>query len=358
MFFRDMIDKTICLLKTAVKKRVLLYEICRVISGVAVYKTLQRRFGNVHIVLIRGASGDVYIQYGLLDAYLSQNSIKNFAIAGDGLGIIPLGKMYAHKAVLLSTRASEHLERAYLFLNGKGMNIVFPFRWSDSFSMVNKCRIRMLERYDFMDTYSYFSFNLSERTVCQLPNLVEADEQNILIWQQKGIIKGQTVLLSPDANSITCLPIWFWNGIIRELRERGYTVFVNCNYQTYFRAPNLFSPWNMSVQMLECCGSFLGARSGFCDIISSAKCKKVIIYPAIQKNVNYSFHRSEAEFSSLEKMGLSSADNLVELSTPLLQNITDKETMLTGTEHFVSSLEKLRKEILEQFPTIREEREI
>lgn len=36
--------------------------------------------------------------------------------------------------------------------------------------------------------------------------------------------------------------------------------------------------YDISVPVIEKCGFFIGIRSGFCDVISTAKCKKIIIY--------------------------------------------------------------------------------
>ena len=92
---------------------------------------------------------------------------------------------------------------------------------------------------------------------------------------------------------------------------------------------------------------FIGIRSGLCDIISSAKCKKVIIYPRQQREIDYSEHRTEKEFSGLGIMGLVKDDaGLKEIDTPLIRNITDENTLLDGTEKYFDELSRLRDEIL------------
>ncbi len=50
--------------------------------------------------------------------------------------------------------------------------------------------------------------------------------------------------------------------------------------------------------MLEYAGAFLALRSGLCDIISQAQCKKVVIYES-------GFNAARYEYFSLNKMGLS-----------------------------------------------------
>lgn len=345
--FRFLRDRMIA----SVKKRALVRESIRVIMGMSIYRRLQKQFGaSTHIICIRGATGDVYLQFLLLDEYLRQKGIKEFAIIGDGGGLIRLAALFGLSNVkFVQTRDLERMEKAYLFGGGQWDNIIIPFCWSNNFSAINQCRLRMTDKFNFMDTYYYFSYGIKPPVQYRMPNFPEIKEQQIFGWESIGIVKDRTVMISPDANSVTALPVWFWNGIIKQLQQRGYTVFMNCNYFTYFRAQNFFPAYADCVPLLEYAGYFIGVRSGFCDIISSAKCRKVILYPAKQKKPNYSFHRTELEFSGLEVMDLYHGEDLTEISTPLIKNITDKDLRLSGTKDYFSAMELLHKQILEIF---------
>ena len=207
----------------------------------------------------------------------------------------------------------------------------------------------MTEKFNFMDTYILFSYRMNSDVKYRHPKFNKKKEKQIFTWQSHGIIENRTVIISPDANSVTHLPVWFWNIIIKELQQMGYVVFMNCNYFTYYRAPNIFPSYGESVPLLEYAGFFIGVRSGFCDIISSAKCKKIIIYPQVQDKIDYSSHRSELEFSGLEIMNLYHGADLSEISTPLIRNITDKDYSLEGLEDYYVKLEQLHDQIINQF---------
>lgn len=342
--------KKIC--AAPLKKRSLFYETYKIIRGMIEYKKLRKKVGkNAHVIFFRGATGDTYIQFLLLDSYLKEKQITNYVLAGDSTGLLPLSRIFCCSNVM-TVPFLEYIEKAYLFIDGEGMNVIFPFCWADNFH-INKCRIRMTEAFDFMDTYKYFSFQMNTKNIVyRQPVFRKVDENLIFSWEKQGIIKDKTVLIAPDANSVTRLPIWFWNGIIKELQGLGYTVFFNCSYFTFFRASNLFTAYDSCVPMLEYAGNFIGVRSGFCDIISSAKCNKVILYPKIQSSIDYSKHRSEIEFSGLEVMGLYKGGDLHEISTPLLRNITDKNYVLSGTDDYFSEIEQLRKQILNNFKEV------
>lgn len=334
------------------KSKLLYYETYKIILGTLKYKKLRRIVGQTtHIIFFRGATGDTYFQFLLLNEYLKENKIKNFVVAGDSANLMALADIFRCSNVFFVPYL-EYIEKAYLFYNGKNMNVLFPFCWADNFYF-NKCRIRMTEKFNFMDTYRYFAFKLKNSVFDYRKfNFNKTNETSIFSWESQGIIKDRTILIAPDANSVTKLPIWFWNGIIKELQAFGYTVFMNCFYPTFFRAPNLFTSYKSAVPMLEYAGAFIGVRSGFCDIISSAKCKKIILYPKIQDELNLDKHRSEVEYSGLTVMGLYQGEDLKEISTPLLRNITDKEYMLSGTDDYFNAIETLRKQIMENFKEV------
>ncbi len=337
-------------LKNKLRRYRTLVQSYNILRGKRYYNKLQKQVGeNTHIILIRGATGDVYFQFLLLNGYLKQNNIEKYAIFGDGAGLNSISRLfYCSDCIFIPNKMCECIEKAYLFLDGYKMNMIIPFCWSDNFTF-NKCRVRMTEKFNFMDTYIHFSYRMNSDVKYRHPKFNKKKEKQIFTWQSHGIIENRTVIISPDANSVTHLPVWFWNIIIKELQQMGYVVFMNCNYFTYYRAPNIFPSYGESVPLLEYAGFFIGVRSGFCDIISSAKCKKIIIYPQVQDKIDYSSHRSELEFSGLEIMNLYHGADLSEISTPLIRNITDKDYSLEGLEDYYVKLEQLHDQIINQF---------
>ena len=122
--------------------------------------------------------------------------------------------------------------------------------------------------------------------------------------------RGKTVILSPYAYSIGQKPPqFFWLELERILYSKGYTVAVNINplsEMNFFKqAPTLQFSIMESVKYLEFAGGFVGMRSGFCDVTSSALCNKAILYPKrIAGPIDYENHRSDIDFGGLKNMGL------------------------------------------------------
>ena len=62
----------------------------------------------------------------------------------------------------------------------------------------------------------------------------------------------------------------------------------------------VFFPLNTAPQWVEMAGYFIGVRSGFCDVISGARAKKVILYGSCDRF----FNASSYEYFNLKDMGL------------------------------------------------------
>jgi hypothetical protein len=114
----------------------------------------------------------------------------------------------------------------------------------------------------------------------------------------------KTVLLAPHANSFDerLIPFYFWEILNYELQSLGYKVLINSTNKQYIALKNVVAvdfSLSEAIPFVEICKIFVGVRSGFCDLISSSKAQKFIIYPA--KNWCSGTYISG---SSLKSMGL------------------------------------------------------
>lgn len=348
-------EKMLFKVKQKIKQNSMVFRAIEICLGFVAYSFLRWNFGNKsRWIILRGATGDLYLQFLLLDAYLKIHRKESCVVIGDSSSFSNLAKVFSYSDThQYPLTVIECLETWYLFSGKCDTKITIPFIWSYN-NWINKCRIRMDDRFTFMDTYTWMSFSLAEndRRIYKLPHFAKSDTEPIkFLCESMGVTKGNTVWIAPDANSITGFPPWFWNMLIHALQDKGYTVFMNCGEPNFYRAPSRILPYKACVPVLEYSGYFLGLRSGLCDIISTADCKKVILYPERQPAPDYGNHRSEAEFSSLVRMNLSDASpDLVELSTPLLQNITDDDSqLLTRSKSYFDAMQTLHDDILRYF---------
>ncbi len=134
----------------------------------------------------------------------------------------------------------------------------------------------------------------------------DAGEVETLLTEN-GLIPGKTVLLAPYAGKgeMCGIPMEFYAELARQLKEKGYTVCTNSvDPQREPPTPGtqpLRIPYRLMRPFCQLAGYFLGLRSGLCDIISQAQCRKVILYaPNMRTDGICSFK----EFFSLTNMGL------------------------------------------------------
>lgn len=136
----------------------------------------------------------------------------------------------------------------------------------------------------------------------------------------------KTVLVSPYANSLDSAPgIVFWQQLAENLQTRGFTVCTNATSKKEKSIPGtvgVFIPHRYLKVFCEYGGYFVAFRSGLCDLVSFAKCKKIILYPAGQWPDTHKSIASSIEALSLNGMRL--CEDAVEMEVTEL----DQESML------------------------------
>lgn len=330
------------------------YNFAKASAGYFICQQLRKKYGkNAHIFLVRGATGDIYLNGLLLRQFIKKHNITNYVLVGDSKGLVPITQLFEIKRrVPIDYKHTQCIQKAYMLWGGKVLNLTDLFTWQDTLYF-NRCRIRMTERFNFMDTYLWYIYNFDQPVSFDVPHFSKLTKKLQKNFRRTGIEQGRTVIMSPFAFSVRSLPNWFWNKLGMELEQRGYRVFINADPVAdgpQFEFPCFLSSYKESVPLLEYAGGFVGVRSGFCDIISSAKCTKIILYPKTPKSINYSQHRSDLEFSGLKAMGL--ANDVIEMTSYLIQDITARGPSESDYEKDYKELRRITDNILEHFKPI------
>lgn len=149
------------------------------------------------------------------------------------------------------------------------------------------CQISMMgfKNLHLLDMYK-FTFQLDCATELSLPqvphNAITIARKRIIDY---GLPLGKTVVLAPDFNStpgINSINIDdFWSNLAHRLITQGYTVVLMTNKDQDFlpQIPRVNFPLIEAIPFVEMCGWVIASRSGFCDLIATAKSKLTIIYP-------------------------------------------------------------------------------
>lgn len=122
--------------------------------------------------------------------------------------------------------------------------------------------------------------------------------------RQKGLKPGKTVILSPYTKSCKCtFPKKAWELLAVCLMEQGYSVCTNCagkEEKPIKHTTALYYSFRDSCMVLEAAGTLIASRSGLCDVVGNANCRKIVLY---QYNVFCGMNLI-SDYWGLEKIGL------------------------------------------------------
>lgn len=299
------------------------------LNGWRLYRKIQKRSGRNNTIFVStGATGDLFLQAKYLNSYIREKQVKRFRIVSEGN--LELFRLFDFNNVF----PISHLAVVSLYQYKKLTNkedLILLFTWHRAFTHFNRCRVRMTERFQFIDSYTKFTLNLQDPKGDK-PNQIKIDCNKEYWLNSIGFVKNKTVIISPQANSITQLGNEFWNNVIDLLKAHDFRVFVNSFVPFEFTAPSLMLNYHDIIAAVNYGGYFIGVRSGLCDILSDTTAKKVIIYPETNYPLDYSEHRSDLQFSSFQATGFRS-ENVYEFESPLLCNITDTPNYMSMDDY-------------------------
>lgn len=117
--------------------------------------------------------------------------------------------------------------------------------------------------------------------------------------------KGKAVILSPYAKSVPALPDSVWEQIVGEYTERRFQCFTNVvGDEKPLTGTFPISPAIAEMQSLvEYAGTFIGIRSGLCDILRYSECYKVALYP--------DYYYCDTQWKAIDMYALEGWENLV-----------------------------------------------
>lgn len=271
------------------------------------------------------AIGDIYMAARYLRAYIAKKEKEQgLEVGGLNYIITVMGKVRKRVAgtcgydriEVLTGEESRNLCRAVVFL---GYEETKAQILQHRFVYTNKIwKLGNYKNINFDDHFRYSIYGLEED--CEVvtpkecidirqgkknadwrddPQMVEQLEE---IFREHFLEEGNTVILSPYANTVTNPSKEFWQDLVAQLKEQGFIVCTNSCGSTEPAIPGtmpVFIPFDITIPAIEKAGYFIGLRSGLCDFVAAADAKKIIIYP----NRIY-VNGPLIQFYSLNKMGL------------------------------------------------------
>jgi hypothetical protein len=226
-------------------------------------------------------TGDVYLSCMYMNAYANKQNHKNFCVVVVGKANYKVAMLFKFQYIVsISQVEADCLVRLSMVLGKDDEHIKIMHHDAPQLHTGILENLRNINEINFNDLYlnNVFQLQLKDR---QMPhfNYDTVDIENV--FDKYNLKKGKTVVISPYANTLPPLPEWVWVNLADKLFDKGYCVCTNVGTPTEKAIKGtipLKFEFAISVPLLEQCGYFIGIRSGLCDIVSSAKCKKIIVY--------------------------------------------------------------------------------
>lgn len=245
----------------------------RVERGIILLQNLEQRYpGFLKLLCPFSALGDIYIMMSYLPYFLQKRKIEKYVIGVVGKACADVVYLFGEYSVeVLAQKDMDETIQAALYT--RDSNFFVPHQ--DRPYVVNLSKALYIKKITLEQLYCCGVFALPASTKPYKP---------VKLRKYKGldqIEQGNAVVFSPYAKSVTALDEKVWNEIVEYYREEGYQCFTNVVGDEK-ALPNTIpiSPAINEIQsVVECAGTFIGIRSGICDVLREASCRKVALYP-------------------------------------------------------------------------------
>lgn len=279
---------------------------CHATRGKRIYNRVIKKYGNVPIfVCPYTGTGDIYLIGTFWEQFMQANHLNDYVFMVLSKACEKVARLFPIKNVCTFDKKADcdYLIRYYMLCPNKVNLTILNDSWKQVHTNPLEC-FRGYRGLGFTEMFRKFVFHLSDTVMPRHPVFRDAREEIGRLFDQYQLRAGCTVVLSPYSNTLADLSIDFWENLAERLQEAGFCVCTNCGGDTepaIKGTAGVFFPLDIAPQVVEAAGYFIGIRSGFCDVVSGAKARKVILYQAGERF----FNSSTYEYFSLQKMGLS-----------------------------------------------------
>lgn len=142
--------------------------------------------------------------------------------------------------------------------------------------VVNLTKALYIRKIPLEQIYCCGVYGLPKETVAAKPSA------NRLIYRDLEVIPdGTAVIFSPYAKSVIPIDSEVWEAAVSYYTRAGYKCYTNVvGDETPLEGTEAISPSLLELRsVVERAGTFIGIRSGLCDVIREAKARKIALYP-------------------------------------------------------------------------------
>ena len=268
----------------------------RLSRGIKLFEELSNKYHNYYRIICPYHSiGDVFYAMSYLPYFLEKKQQKKVVVAVIGDACRKVVEIFGYKCIeVYSWNDMTELVQAVLYK--KDCNSFVSH--NDKPYVTNVSDILYKKLISFEKMYCCGVYGLPIDTQPFKPS-------NIKDYKDQYKIKsGKSVILSPYANSVTNLSNTIWLEIVEFYKNSGYNIYTNAvgNEKEILGTKKISLPLDEMQSLVEEAGIFIGLRSGLCDIIKYADCKKIALYS--------DYYFSKTRWKSIDVFSLDGWENI------------------------------------------------
>lgn len=218
------------------------------------------------------ALGDVYYMMSYLPYFLEKRSQTQAVVFTIGKACADVVRMFGGvESQILTQKEMDETIQAVLYL--KDIESYIPHQ--DRPYVVNLYKALYVKKIHFETIYKCGVFALPVNTKPYKPQYLKQYKRLPEIPYKRSVV------LSPYAKSVTTISMENWEQIISYYKKKGYSIYTNVTPEEIELkgTKRLEVALNEIQSVVEHAGTFIGLRSGLCDVIKYADCDKTAIYP-------------------------------------------------------------------------------
>lgn len=268
----------------------------RVRRGMIIKKELEQRYpGHFKILCPFAALGDVFFTMSYLPNFLSVRQIEKCVICVSGGACKQVAELFGLYPVE-GYPQKELDELVQACLHTKDFN--FFISHQDRPYVVNLHKALYIKCISLELIYKSGVFGLPLETQPYRP----------VCWKDypylNDIVQGKAVIFAPYAKSVVTFKEAFWQPIVADYLEQGYQCFTNvAGDERPLEGTRGISPQIAEMKsVVERAGTFIGIRSGLCDVVRDAACRKLALYP--------DYYYSDTKWKAIDMYAINGWENI------------------------------------------------
>lgn len=241
------------------------------------------------------ALGDVYMCMSYLPHFLSKHKIKDPVICTSSAACAKIAGMFGYLSEIMPQKDLDSVIQAVIFYEHKNAFIAHQDR-----PYVIDLHIALYKKkITFEQIYKKGILGLDESCIPVKP-LYYRDYMYL-----DRIRENRSAIISPYAKSVIPLPERIWTDIVDDLLDKGFSVYTNVvGDEIPLGGTTAISPDITEMKsVVERAGLFIGIRSGLCDVIRTAECRKIVLYP--------DYYYSDTKWKAIEMYSLDEFENVL-----------------------------------------------